>query len=57
MQGCAAKNEHIRGVAIGCKNCTFADSDEGGRRAAAICLLIQTDSSTTSIRRPGSPMC
>jgi transposase len=33
-------NEHV--VAIGRKNWTFAGSDEGGRRAAAIYSLIAT---------------
>ena len=28
---------------MGCNNCTFAGSDEGGRRAAAMRLLIQTN--------------
>ena len=32
----------LRAVAIGRKNWTFAGSDEGGRRAAAIYTLIQT---------------
>jgi transposase len=41
MTNNAAERE-IRTVAIGRKNWTFAGSDEGGRRAAAIYTLIQT---------------
>jgi len=41
MSNNAAERE-IRAVAIGRKNWTFAGSDEGGRRAAAIYTLIQT---------------
>jgi transposase len=37
-----AAERALRGVAIGRKNWTFAGSDEGGRRAAAIYTLIQT---------------
>lgn len=32
----------MRGVALGRKNWTFAGSDEGGRRAAAVYSLIET---------------
>jgi IS66 C-terminal element len=35
-------NGALRGIAIGRKNWTFAGSDEGGRRAAAIYTLIET---------------
>ena len=41
MTNNAAERE-LRAVAIGRKNWTFAGSDEGGRRAAAIYTLIQT---------------
>ena len=41
MTNNAAERE-LRAVAIGRKNWTFAGSDEGGRRAAAIYSLIQT---------------
>ena len=41
MNNNAAERE-LRAVAIGRKNWTFAGSDEGGRRAAAIYSLIQT---------------
>ena len=41
MSNNAAERE-LRAVAIGRKNWTFAGSDEGGRRAAAIYTLIQT---------------
>jgi transposase len=41
MSNNAAERE-IRAVAVGRKNWTFAGSDEGGRRAAAIYTLIQT---------------
>jgi transposase len=41
MSNNAAERE-IRAVAIGRKNWTFAGSDEGGQRAAAIYTLIQT---------------
>ena len=35
-------NAPLRGVAIGRRNWTFAGSDEGGRRAAAVYTLIET---------------
>jgi transposase len=54
MSNNAAERE-LRAVALGRKNWTFAGSDEGGRRAAAIYTLIA--SSTMSTRRPGSPTC
>ena len=41
MSNNAAERE-LRGVALGRKNWTFAGSDEGGRRAAAIYTLIAT---------------
>ncbi|MGJ5220152.1 IS66 family transposase, partial [Bradyrhizobium oligotrophicum] len=41
MTNNAAERE-LRAVAVGRKNWTFAGSDEGGRRAAAIYALIQT---------------
>jgi transposase len=41
MSNNAAERE-LRAVALGRKNWTFAGSDEGGRRAAAIYTLIQT---------------
>lgn len=31
----------LRGIAVGRRNWTFAGSDEGGRRAAAMCTLIE----------------
>jgi hypothetical protein len=37
-----AAEREIRAVALGRKNWTFAGSDAGGRRAAAIYTLIQT---------------
>jgi transposase len=37
-----AAERALRGVAIGRRNWTFAGSDEGGRRAAAIYSLVQT---------------
>jgi transposase len=41
MSNNAAERE-LRAVALGRRNCTFAGSDEGGRRAAAIYTLIAT---------------
>jgi transposase len=41
MSNNAAERE-LRAVALGRKNWTFAGSDEGGRRAAAIYTLIAT---------------
>src|SRR5262245_23343802 len=41
MSNNAAERE-LRAVAVGRRNWTFAGSDEGGRRAAAIYTLIQT---------------
>jgi transposase len=37
-----AAERALRGVAMGRHNWTFAGSDEGGRRAAAIYTLIET---------------
>src|SRR5581483_5253811 len=37
-----AAERALRGIAIGRHNWTFAGSDEGGRRAAAIYTLIET---------------
>ncbi len=37
-----AAERALRVIAVGRKNWTFAGSDEGGRRAAAIYTLIQT---------------
>ena len=56
MSNNAAERE-LRAVAVGRRNWTFAGSDEGGRRAAAIYTLIAKPSSTTSIRKLGSPTC
>ena len=41
MSNNAAERE-LRAVAVGRRNWTFAGSDEGGRRAAAISTLIAT---------------
>jgi transposase len=41
MSNNAAERE-VRPIAMGRKNWTFAGSDEGGHRAAAISTLIQT---------------
>ena len=41
MSNNAAERE-LRGIAVGRRNWTFAGSDEGGRRSAAIYTLIQT---------------
>jgi transposase len=37
-----AAERAVRGIAVGRRNWTFAGSDEGGRRAAAIYTLIET---------------
>ena len=37
-----AAERALRGIAVGRKNWTFAGSDSGGRRAAAIYTLIET---------------
>ena len=41
MSNNAAERE-IRAIAVGRRNWTFAGSDEGGRRAAAIYTLVNT---------------
>jgi poly(3-hydroxybutyrate) depolymerase len=41
MSNNAAERE-LRAIAVGRRNCTFAGSDEGGRRAAAIYTLVAT---------------
>jgi len=52
-----AAERELRAVAVGRKNWTFAGSDEGGRRAAAIYSFIATAKPMTSIRRLGSLTC
>src|SRR5881394_3941151 len=49
MSGCARRNlaptsqpSMVRGIAVGRRNWTFAGSDTGGARAAAIYTLIET---------------
>jgi len=42
VQSNNAAERALRGVAVGRHNWTFAGSDEGGRRAAAIYTLIET---------------
>jgi len=37
-----AAERALRGIAVGRHNWTFAGSDEGGRRAAAIYTLVET---------------
>jgi len=37
-----AAERALRGVAVGRRNRTFAGSDAGGNRAAAVCTLIET---------------
>ncbi len=37
-----AAERALRGIAVGRRNWTFAGSDEGGRRAAAIYTLVET---------------
>ena len=54
MTNNAAERE-LRAIAVGRRNWTFAGSDEGGRRAAALYTLIAT-AKITSIPKPGSPM-
>jgi transposase len=53
MTNNAAERE-LRAIAVGRRNRTFAGSDEGGRPPST--RLSPPPSSTTSIRRPGSPM-
>src|SRR4051794_30084000 len=38
----SAAERAMRPIALGCRNWTFAGSDAGGGRAAAICSLIET---------------
>lgn len=45
----------LRGIAVGRRNRTFAGSDAGDRRAAAIYTLVEPAGSTTSTRASGSP--
>jgi transposase len=52
-----AAEREIRAVAMGRKNWTFAGSDEGGRRAAAIYTLIQTAKLNDVDPQACSPMC
>jgi len=52
-----AAERALRGIALGRKSWLFAGSDRGGERAAIMLTLIQTASSMTSTRKPGSPTC
>ena len=52
-----AAERAIRGIAVGRKNWTFAGSDEGGHRAAAMYTLIETCKLNDIDPEPGSPMC
>ena len=54
MTNNAAERE-LRAIAVGRRNWTFAGSDEGGWRAAALTPSSPPPSSMTSIRKPGSP--
>lgn len=56
MTNNAAERE-LRAVAVGRRNWTFAGSDEGGRRAAALYHSSPPLSSMTSTHKPGSPTC
>jgi transposase len=49
-----AAERALRGIAVGRHNWTFAGSDEGGRRAAAIYTLIETAKLNDTTRRLGS---
>jgi Transposase IS66 family len=53
MSNNAAERE-IRPITLGRHNWTFAGSDHGGHRAAAIYTLVQTAKLNPSTRRPGS---
>jgi flagellar biosynthesis regulator FlaF len=55
MTNNAAERE-LRAVALGRRNWTFAGSDEGGRRAAALYTLIATAKLNDVPRKLGSPM-
>src|SRR5262249_56896945 len=48
MSNNAAERE-LRAIALGRRNWTFAGSDEGGRRAAAVYTLIATAKLTRSV--------
>jgi hypothetical protein len=50
-----AAERALRGLALGRKSWLFAGSERGAERAALMYTLIGTASSTTSIRRHGSP--
>jgi len=56
-----AAERAVRGIAVGRRNWTFAGSDSGGRRAAAIYTLIETcklnDVDPRLARRRSSPHC
>ncbi len=56
MSNNAAERE-LRAVAVGRRNWTFAGSDEGGRRAAAIYTLIATAKLSNVDPQPGSLTC
>jgi transposase len=49
-----AAERALRGIPVGRHNWTFAGSDEGARRAAALCTPVETAKLNESIRRPGS---
>ena len=51
-----AAERALRGIALGSKSWLFAGSERSGVRAAAMYTRSAPPSSTTSIRRPGSPM-
>jgi len=51
-----AGEREIRRIAVGRHNWTFAGSDEGGRRAAAIYALIHT-ATINDVFTPGLPTC
>jgi transposase len=50
-----AAERAVRGVAIGRSNWTFAGSDAGGHKAAAVYTLIETWKLNHSIPKPGLP--
>ena len=52
-----AAERAVRGIAVGRRNWTFAGSDGGGRRAAAIYTLIETAKLNDIDPAPGSPTC
>jgi transposase len=51
-----AAERALRGIALGRHNWTFAGSDEGGRRAAAMYTLIETAKLNDVDFKPGSPI-